>query len=189
MLLELFIVLAVIAFYVIFLYNRLVSVRESVRNDLKQIDIQLDRRYKVFESLISAVSKYMKYEETVLKDVVSLRSQAQSAKESGDVENRVAAENAISRIAGGLNVMVEAYPDLKASNNVGQLMEEIVSTENKLSFAKQAYNDGSERFNAIILSFPANMIIGVFGDQFKAFVYWQLDKKDAQSKEDYIAKL
>jgi LemA protein len=189
MLFELLLVLGVVLLYVIILYNRLISARESVRNDLKQIDIQLDRRYKVFESLISAVSKYMKYEETVLKDVVSLRSQAQSARESGDVENRVAAENAISKIAGGLNVMVEAYPDLKASNNVGQLMEEIVSTENKLSFAKQAYNDGSERFNAMVLSFPANIIIGVFGDQFVSFVYWQLDKEDAKSKEDYIAKL
>ena len=189
MLFELLLVLGAVLLYVIILYNRLIAARESVRNDLKQIDIQLDRRYKVFESLISAVSKYMKYEETVLKDVVSLRSQAQSARESGDVENRVAAENAISKIAGGLNVMVEAYPDLKASDNVGQLMEEIVSTENKLSFAKQAYNDGSERFNAMILSFPANIIVGVFGGQFVSFVYWQLDKADAKSKEDYIAKL
>ncbi len=186
---EILIFIGVVLAYVILLYNRLVQAREAVRNDLKQIDIQLDRRYKVFESLISAVSKYMKYEETVLKDVVSLRSQAQSAKSSGDVANRVASENAISKISSGLNVMVEAYPDLKASATVTNLMEEIVSTENKLAFAKQAYNDGSERFNAMVLSFPANMLIGVFGDQFTAFVYWQLDKKAAQEKEDYIAKL
>ena len=186
---EILIVLVLVLGYIIFLYNSLVSARESVRNDLKQIDIQLDRRYKVFESLISSVSKYMDYEKTLLHDVVVLRSQAQSAKTSGDVKNRVAAENQISKIAAGLNVMVEAYPDLKANQQVGQLMEEIVSTENKLSFAKQAYNDGSERFNAMILRFPANIIVGLFGDQFVSFVYWQLEEKDAKSKEDYIAKL
>ena len=85
--------------------------------------------------------------------------------------------------------MVEAYPDLKASNTVTQLMEEIVSTENKLAFAKQSYNDGTERFNAMILSFPTNFIVGLFGDQFVAFTYWQLDTKTAKEKEEYIAKL
>lgn len=175
--------------YVVYTYNKLVTVRESVRNDLKQIDVQLDRRYKVFESLISAVSQYMNYEQTVLKDVVSLRSQAQSAKVNGDTANRVAAENQISKIAAGLNIMVEAYPDLKASNTVSQLMEEIVSTENKLAFAKQAYNDGTERFNAMILRFPVNLLVGLFGSQFIPFVYWQLSNEDTKAKDEYIAKL
>jgi LemA protein len=186
---ELIAVLGLLLGYVIVVYNRLVSVRESVRNDLKQIDIQLDRRYKVFESLISSVSKYMDYEKTVLKDVVSLRSQAQSAKSSGDQQNRIAAENAISKIASGINVMVEAYPELKASNNVAKLMEEIVSTENKLSFSKQSYNDGSERFNAMVLRFPVNMLVGLFGQQFPQFVYWQLSSDDVKAKDEYIAKL
>lgn len=181
--------LVVVIVYLIFVYNSLVSLRESVRNDLKQIDIQLDRRYKVFESLISAVKKYMDYEKTVLKDVVSLRSQAQSAKESGDQSSRIAAENAISKIASGINVMMEAYPDLKANQNVMQLQEEIVSTENKLAFAKQSYNDGTERFNAKILRFPINMIVGLFGDQFKSFVYWQLEEGDSKKKDEYMAKL
>ena len=175
--------------YIIFIYNRLISLRESVRNDLKQIDIQLDRRWKVLQSLISSVSKYIDYEATVLKDVVSLRSQAQSAKDTGDMVNRADAENAISKIASGLNVMVEAYPDLKASDTVTKYMEEVVATENKLSFAKQAYNDGSERFNAMILKFPVNLIVGLFGEQFKAFVYWQLSEDEGKKKEDFIATL
>ncbi|MCP8352431.1 LemA family protein [Candidatus Synchoanobacter obligatus] len=175
--------------YVIYIYNSLVNLREAAINDSKMIGVQLDRRWKVLQSLISAVSKYMSYEETVLKDVVSLRSQAECAVEGGDQVNRVAAENAISKIIPGLNVMVEAYPDLKANTTVIQLMEEIVSTENKLSFSKQSYNDSSERFNAKILQFPVNLVVGLFGEQFKAFAYWQLEKDDEKEKEDFIAKL
>ena len=183
------IAIAIIVAYLILTYNQLIKLRESVRNDLKQIDIQLDRRWKVLQSLISSVNKYLDYESTVLKDVVALRSQAQSAKENGDMDNRVAAENAISKIASGLNVMVENYPDLKGSDTVLKLMEEVVATENKLSFAKQAYNDGSERFNAKILSFPVNLIVGLFGDAFQSFSYWQLSSDDAKTKEDFVAKL
>jgi LemA protein len=183
------ILLAVLILYLIVLYNRLVRLRESARNDYRQIDIQLDRRYKVFEQLISAVSKYMDYEKTVLKDVVALRSQAQSAKTTGDESNRMAAENAISKIASGINVAFEAYPDLKASQNVLQFQEEVVHTENKLSFAKQSYNDRCETFNAQILSFPANLVVKLFGSAFTQLVYWKLSEEDAKSKESYTAKL
>lgn len=178
-----------LAVYVIYVYNRLISQREAVRNDLKQIDIQLDRRYKVFESLISAVKKYMDYEKTVLKDVVSLRAQAQSAKASGDEANRIASENAISKIFSGIHAVMEGYPELKANQNVMQLQEEIVSTENKLSFAKQAYNDGTERFNALIMQFPVNMVVSLFGDQFQPFIYWQLSEGDSKKKDEYIARM
>jgi|AntRauTorckE5430_2_1112549.scaffolds.fasta_scaffold00008_71 LemA protein len=188
---ELMIFLGIVIVYLTYVYNRLIHLRESIRNDLKQIDIQLDRRYKVFESLISAVAKYLNYEETVLKDVVALRSQAKNAKDSGDESNWFASEGAISKIAENLpksvNIMMEAYPDLKGSETVMKLMEEIVSTENKLSYAKQSYNDGSERFNAMMQKFPINLFVSNFG--FSAFVYWQLSQDDAKSKEDYIAKL
>lgn len=173
--------------YAVFAYNQLVNLRETVRNEWKQIDIQLDRRYKVYESLISSVSKYLNYEETVLKDVVALRSQAQSAKEAGDDSNRIASEDAISKIAPSLNVIVESYPGLKGSETVGKLMEEISTTENKLSFAKQSYNDAAERFNAMIQRFPINIVINYLS--FEAFTYWQLSSEDAKSKEEYIAKL
>ena len=185
----LFIVLALILIYIVFVYNSLIRAREAVRNDAKQIDIQLDRRYKVFESLISAVKKYMDYEQTVLKDVVALRAQAKSANDSGDQANRMSAENAISKIASGIQVMFEAYPDLKANENVLKLQEEIAHTENKLAFAKQAYNDGAERFNSMIQQFPVNLIVNAFGEAFKSFQYWQLSEEDAKSKEEYIARL
>lgn len=173
--------------YVLFSYNRLVELRESARNDLQQIDVQLDRRYKVFESLISAVSKYLDYEKTTLNDVVALRTQAKNAEKSGDDKTRFAAEGEISKIAGSLNVIVENYPDLKASQNVQKLMEEIVSTENKLSFAKQAYNDAVERLNRTIQKIPYNIFASSFG--FEAFIYWKLSADDKKTKEDYTVKL
>lgn len=182
-------ILAVLAIFVMVTYNSLVQKRENVRNDLRQIDIQLDRRFKVFESLISAVNKYMDYEKTALKDVIALRNQAQAAKQSGDDKTRIDSENKISQIASGLSVTFEQYPDLKASQNVQQFQEEVVNTENKLSFAKQAYNDSTERFNSSVQTFPTNLIAGMFGNAFKMFTYWELTKEDKVKKEEYVAKL
>src|SRR3990167_7511699 len=105
----LIILVAVIAVgaIVVMMYNKLIDYIEAVKNNEKQIDIQLDRRYKVFESLIEVVKKYMNYEQTTLKDVVALRNQAQVAKDSGDTQGRMAAENKISGIVGGLNVVFD----------------------------------------------------------------------------------
>ena len=147
------IVLLAVAGFVVFTYNQLISLIEAVRNNQKQIDIQLDRRYKVFESLINVVKKYMDYEQTTLKDVVALRNQAQQAKASGNEQERIQAENKISDIAAKINVVFEQYPDLKASQNVIQLQEEIVNTENKLAYSKQAFNDSIEQYNATKNSF------------------------------------
>lgn len=175
-------------FYVIGVYNKLVALRESVRNDAKQIDVQLDRRFKVFESLISSVKQVMDYEKTTLKDVVSLRHQAQNARSVGDENKRIASENQLSHIASGFNIVMEQYPDLKANQNVLKLQDEISSTENKLAFAKQAYNDGIERFNAYKLIFPNNVICSFFSQSFPDFVYWQLSKDDAEAKDEYTVK-
>jgi LemA protein len=136
----------VLGLYVIGTYNKLIGMIETVNNNKKQIDIQLDRRFKVFQSLIDTVKKYMDYEQTTLKDVVALRNQAQAAHAGGDEAARMDAENGISKIASNLNVVFENYPDLKANQNVLQLQEEIVNTENKLTFAKQALNDSIERY-------------------------------------------
>src|SRR3989338_6170285 len=145
--------------YVVAIYNVLIAMIEAVRNNNKQIDIQLDRRYKVFESLVEVVKKYMDYEKSTLKEVVALRSQAQAAKANGDEKTRIAAENKISGIASNLNLVFEQYPDLKANQNCLQLQEEIVSTENKLAYAKQAYNDSIEIYNATKKSFPPTLVV------------------------------
>src|ERR1700736_1224254 len=105
------IIAIVIGSFIVFTYNSLIALIEAVRNNQKQIDIQLDRRYKVFESLINVVKKYMDYEKTTLKDVVALRNQAQQAHAAGDEKGRIEAENKISGIASQLNVVFEQYPD------------------------------------------------------------------------------
>lgn len=183
------VIVALICIWAVSIYNTLINLIEAINNNKKQIDIQLDRRFKVFESLIETVKKYMDYEQTTLKDVVALRNQAQAAKAAGDEQGRIAAENGISQIASGLNVVFEQYPDLKASQNVAQLQEEIVNTENKLAYAKQAYNDGIERYNAKKKSFFESMIVSFFASSLdKQFVYWGLPEEQIQVREDYTVK-
>ncbi len=186
------ILLIVIGAYVVFVYNTLIAMIESVRNNQKQIDIQLDRRYKVFESLISVVRKYMDYEKSTLKDVVALRAKAEQAKDSGDQAGRMAAENQISGIlSSGINVVFEQYPDLKANQNAMQLQEEIVSTENKLAYSKQAFNDSIERYNARKKMFFTAMVVALFKAKLDFdFPYWQLESPEkVKEKEDYTVQL
>ncbi len=183
-------VLVALGIFIVFTYNTVIALIEAVRNNQNQIDIQLDRRYKVFESLIEVVKKYMNYEQTTLKDVVALRSQAQQAHAAGDETSRIAAENKISTIASGLNLVFEQYPDLKANQNCLQLQEEIVSTENRLAYAKQSYNDSIERYNATRKSFFTSMIVNLFkGKLFFDFAYWQLSEAKIAEQEAYTVKL
>lgn len=183
-------ILVAIVGFVILTYNRLISQIETIRNNQKQIDIQLDRRFKVFESLINVVKKYMDYEQTTLKDVVALRSQAEQARAQGDEKTRIAAENKISDIATHLNVVFEQYPDLKANQNLMQLQEEIVSTENKLAYAKQSYNDSVEIYNANKKSFPASLIVTSFKSKLDFdYPYWQLSEEKIAEQESYTVKL
>jgi LemA protein len=176
--------------FVILTYNKLIAQIEAVRNNQKQIDIQLDRRFKVFESLINVVKKYMDYEQTTLKDVVALRNQAQAAKASGDEKTRIAAENQISDIAGKINIVFEQYPQLKANENCIQLQEEVVSTENKLAYAKQSYNDSIENYNATKKSFFTSAIVSLFKGKLDfEYPYWQLTDAKIAEQEQYTVKL
>jgi LemA protein len=183
-------IILAIAGFVVFTYNRLISLIEAVRNNQKQIDIQLDRRFKVFESLINVVKKYMDYEQTTLKDVVALRSQAEQAKASGNEAARIAAENKISEIATKINLVFEQYPDLKANQNCLQLQEEIVSTENKLAYAKQSFNDSVENYNANKKAFFTSMIVAMFKGKLDfEYPYWQLSEAKITEQENYTVKL
>ena len=173
------------------IYNSLISLIEAVRNNERQIDIQLDRRFKVFESLVNVVKNYMDYEKSTLKDVVALRNQAITAKSQGDTAGSMAAENKISGILSGLNVVFEQYPDLKANQNALQLQEEIVNTENKLAYAKQAYNDSVERYNAKKKSVFQSMVVGAFPGKLDFdFPYWNLGGPEKiKEREDYTVKM
>ncbi len=176
-------------FWGIGVYNKLIALIESIYNNKRQIDIQLDRRFKVFESLIEAVKKYMDYEKTTLKDVVALRNHAQEAKALGDEHARMQAEDGISKIASNLNVVFEQYPALRAGENVLQLQEEIVTTENKLAYSKQAYNDSIERYNALKKSFLEALVVSFFAAKLDVyFEYWGLPDAQIKSHEDYTVK-
>lgn len=171
----------------VFIYNRLIGQIEAVKNSEAQIDVQLDRRFKVFESLINSVKKAMDYEQTVLKDVVALRSQAQEAKEAGDTKTRIEAENKLSAIAGNLKFTFEQYPQLKAVENIAQLQEEIASTENRLALAKQAYNDALETYYASKKSFFTQFVVKIFaGALDKTFEYWKLDAAEAKKLDQKV---
>jgi LemA protein len=184
------VIAVVLLFGIVAIYNALIRLIEAVRNNKKQIDIQLDRRYKVFESLINVVKKYMNYEQTTLKDVVKLRGQAQQAVAKGDTKGQIEAENAISKIASGINLVFERYPDLKADKNALQLQEEIVNTENKLAYSKQAYNDSIEKYNATKKSFFQSIVVGLFKGRLDFdFPYWSLSEEQIKTQEDYKVEL
>lgn len=184
------VIVVLLLVFIVSIYNRLIAMIESIRNNERQIDIQLDRRYKVFESLINVVKNYMDYEKSTLKDVVALRNTALAAKAQGDMTTSMAAENKISGILSGINLVFEQYPDLKANQNALQLQEEIVNTENKLAYAKQAYNDSIERYNAEKKSLFQSMIVSMFSAKLDFdFPYWRLDDSKIKQQEEYTVKL
>lgn len=180
----------VIGGFIVLTYNKLIAMIEAVKNNNKQIDIQLDRRYKVFESLINVVKKYMDYEQTTLKDVVALRNKAQQAKASGDEKTRIASENQISDIATHIDVVFEQYPQLKANENCKQLQEEIVNTENKLAYAKQSFNDSIETYYANKKAFFTSMVVAMFKTKLDfEFNYWQISDNKITEHENYTVNL
>lgn len=186
----LIIILVLLVIWFVAMYNKLIHMIETVNNNKQQIDVQLDRRFKVYESLIEVVKKYMDYEQTTLKDVVALRNQAQKAAASGNEKERMAAEDAISKIGANINLLFERYPDLKANQNALQLQEEIVSTENKLAFAKQAYNDSIEQYNAKRKSLLESFIVSIVPSKLlKEFIYWGLSDEQRKTQEEYKVKL
>jgi len=155
-------VLVVIALIVIVIYNRLVAIRNQMGNAWKQIDVQLKRRHDLIPNLVEVVKDYMSYEQETLRQVIEARNQAVNAPTPAAA---MQAENMLSGAMGKLFAVMEAYPDLKANQNVGRLMEELTGTENKISFARQFYNDSVMSLNNMVQSFPSNLIAGSFGFQ------------------------
>jgi LemA protein len=160
-----FILLAIIVgitFYVIATYNKLVGLRNQVFNAWKQIDVQLKRRHDLIPNLVNTVRGAMQFERETLDAVVQARNQAIAVERGGaGVAQTAAVEGALSGALGRLLAVVEAYPDLKATGNVAQLQEELTSTENKIGFARQLYNDTATQYNSTQQQFPANMVAGL----------------------------
>ncbi len=160
----------VVAMFVIGKYNGLVALRNRFKNAWAQIDVQLKRRYDLIPNLVETTKGYLKHERGTLEAVIAARNSAHSANNKvssnpGDPEAMKAlssAEGALGASLGKLFALTEAYPDLKANTSMNQLMEELTSTENKVSFARQAYNDSVMGYNTAREVFPTNIIAGMF---------------------------
>ncbi|MCL4139079.1 UNVERIFIED_CONTAM: hypothetical protein GTU68_007900 [Idotea baltica] len=157
------VIVAAVVFYVVGLYNKLVTLRNRFKNAFAQIDVQLKRRYDLIPNLVETAKGYMSHERETLEAVIQARNQASSAR--GDA-NLMGAENMLTGALGKMFALSEAYPDLKADKNMAQLMEELTTTENKVAFARQAYNDSVMQYNTAREVFPSNIVANNFS--FKA---------------------
>lgn len=161
-------ILAIVASVAI--YNRLVNYRNDAKNAFAQIDVQLTRRYDLIPNLVEVARKYLQHEQETLTAVIAARNHAANALKNTEgsgggtgVGALAAAEQALGARLGGLYATFENYPDLKADNQLAALREEIASTENRIAFSRQHYNDSVTEYNSAIEQFPANIIAGIFG--------------------------
>jgi len=180
------IVIAVAAIYPVFIYNRLVSLRNQFKNGFAQIDVQLQRRHDLIPNLVEAAKAYLVHEKSTLTQVMEARNNAVSAqkdaaKDPGDatkIQRLGGAENLLTKALANFYAVAENYPDLKANETIQQLMEELSSTENRVSFARQAYNDGVMSYNIYREQFPNNVIAGMFS--FKETSQLELESPEAR---------
>jgi LemA protein len=172
------VVLALVAVPVgaaIWLYNGLVGLRNQVASAWAQIDVQLKRRHDLIPNLVEAVRGYMQHERDLLERITAARTRALAATGAGAVG---AAEGALTQAVGGLLAVMERYPDLKANQNVLALQEELVTTENRVGFARQLYNDLVGRYNTRQQVFPANLVASALG--FRPAEFFQADAVDRE---------
>ena len=155
--------LVVVVGWLIGAYNGLVSLKNQTLNAFKQIDVQLKRRHDLIPNLVNAVKGAMDFEKSTLEAVIQARNQAVKVNAAGPeaIKQISQAENALSSALSRLIVVVEQYPELKATANIGQLQEELTSTENKVSFARQLYNDTATQYNTKQQQFPTTLVAGM----------------------------
>jgi LemA protein len=167
------VIIAVLGLWLMSSYNGLVRLRNAYKNAFAQIDVQLTRRHDLIPNLVEVAKQYMQHEREALEAVVAARSGAVNAQATananpGDaaaMQQLAGAENMLTETLGRLFALSEAYPDLKANQNMMQLSEELTSTENRVAFARQAFNDAVMNYNNKREAFPANLIAGMFGFQ------------------------
>ena len=160
-----------VGLWVMGVYNGLIRRRNAKDNTYSQIGIQLTRKYELIPNLVKLAKGYMKHERATLEEVIQARNMAANANaavsanpsDSEAMKKVVAAEGTLGGVMGRLFALSEAYPDLKANQNMMQLTEELTSTENKVTFARQAFNDSVMTYNNALQVFPANMVAGMFG--------------------------
>lgn len=161
-------IVLVLALWVIGAYNGLVKLRNIYRNAFAQIDVQLKRRYDLIPNLVETAKSFMKHERETLEAVIEARNMASSARQNANTEDAssmgalMAAEGGLGGALGRLFALSEAYPDLKSNANMMQVSEELTSTENKIAFSRQAYNDAVTQYNTQTEVFPTSIIAGMF---------------------------
>ena len=178
-------ILAAIVFWTIGIYNKLVNQRNRVRNAFAQIDVQLTRRYDLIPNLVEAVKGYMKHERETLEAVIAARNTAVSSLSAAKADpanadamkQLGASEGALGGVLSRLFALSEAYPDLKANQNMMQFQEELASTENKVSFSRQAFNDSVMSYNNAAENFPNSVIAGMFSFKLASFLEIESDEK------------
>ena len=166
-------VVVLLALWAVGVYNGLIGARNAYKNAFAQIDVQLTRRHDLIPNLVETAKGYLKHERETLEAVISARNQAVSAQQAaaanpGDpaaMQQLGGAENALTQTLGRLFALSEAYPDLKANQNMMQVSEELTSTENKVAFARQGYNDSVMGYNNRREMFPGSLVAGMFGFQ------------------------
>lgn len=166
MFLVLLVLVVAVGFWLVSAYNGLIAARNETANALKQIDVQLKRRHDLIPNLVQSVQAAMDFEKDTLAAVISARNTAVLAAAGMDpqhVGEAAKAEAQLSGALGKLMAVVEAYPDLKATGNMAQLQEELTSTENKVAFARQLYNDTATGYNTKQQQFPTNLVAGMAG--------------------------
>lgn len=164
-------IIAIIVFYVITVYNRLVALRNRYQNGFSQIEVQLKRRHDLIPNLVETAKGYLAHERETLQAVIEARNSASAGLKAAAANPGSAkamaqlggAEGALTQAMGRLNVVMEAYPDLKASENMQQLFEELTSTENKVAFARQSFNDAVMNYNTYRQSFPPVAVASMVG--------------------------
>ena len=180
------IIIAVII-YIIAVYNRLIALKNRFKNGFAQIDVQLQRRHDLIPNLVETAKAYMSHEKDTLTQVIEARNQAVNAKktaadhpdDAGAVRNLGKAESLLSGSLANFFALSENYPDLKANETMAQLMEELSSTENRIGFARQAFNDAVMNYNTYREQFPQNFIGGLFGS-FKEAQLLKIETEEAR---------
>ena len=163
------VVVVLLLLFVALAYNSLIRGRNRVDNSWSQIDVQLKRRYDLIPNLVETVKGYAAHEKGTFEAVTNARANAISAQEGGDVATQAQAENQLSGALKSLFAVAEAYPDLKANQNFLQLQEELTSTEDRISYARQFYNDSVLGYNNAIQTFPKNVLAGMFNFEKREF--------------------
>ncbi len=173
-------IIVIIAIWLVGMYNRLVSLRNQVKNAWSQIDVQLQRRYDLIPNLVETVKGYMNFEQSTLQKVIEARNQAASAREllekqggptgeGASLKGLIGAETSLRGALGGIFALAENYPALRSTENMQRLQEELSSTENKVAFSRQAYNDSVMLYNNQQQVFPTNFFAKMFGHHITDF--------------------